>query len=53
MSSGMGGWAVFLVLGVLIWMTSAGALTHPAYRLVLMVAVFSWCAYIVRTPKSS
>jgi hypothetical protein len=51
--TGLGYWSVFLVLGAFLWLTSAGALTHPAYRLVLMLAVFSWFGYIVRTPKSS
>jgi hypothetical protein len=53
MFSGLSGWPVFLVLGALLWLTSVGALTHPAYRLLLMLAVLSWCGYIVRTPKSS
>ncbi len=53
MISGLGGWSVFLLLGVLLWLTSVGALTHPAYRLLLMLAIVSWCAYIVRSPKSS
>jgi hypothetical protein len=44
---------VFLVLGSLLWLTSVGLWSHPAYRLVLMLAVFSWFGYVVRTPKSN
>jgi hypothetical protein len=46
-------WTALLVLGALLWLTSVGVGSHPAYRLVLMVAVFSWCGYVVWTPKSS
>ena len=53
MRTGLGSWSVFLVLGALLWLASVGALTHPAYRLLLMLAVFSWFGYVVRTPKSS
>ena len=45
-------WMVFLILGSLLWLTSIGVWSHPAYRLVLMLAVFSWFGYVVRIPKS-
>jgi hypothetical protein len=44
-------WTVFLVLGGLVWLASAGVWSHPAYQLVLMLAVLSWFAYVVWTPK--
>jgi hypothetical protein len=48
-------WAAFLVLGVLIWLASAGAWSNQVYTLVLMVVVFSWFGYVVRdrAPKSN
>jgi len=46
-------WTVFLVLGALLWLASVGVWSHPAYRLVLMLAVLSWFAYVVRAPKSN
>ena len=44
-------WTVFLFQGALLWLTSVGVWSHPAYRLVLMLAVLSWFAVIVRAPK--
>jgi hypothetical protein len=44
---------VFLVLGALLWLTTVGAWSHPAYRLLLMLAVLSWFGYIAWTPKSN
>jgi hypothetical protein len=46
-------WTMFLVLGTLLWLTSVGVLSHPAYQLVLMLAMFSWFGYVVWTPKSN
>jgi len=46
-------WTVFLVLGALLWLASVGVWSHPAYRLVLMLAALSWSAYVVRAPKSN
>jgi hypothetical protein len=46
-------WMVFLVLGSLLWLTSVGVWTDPAYRLVLMLGVFSWFGYVVRIPRAS
>jgi hypothetical protein len=46
-------WTLFLVFGALLWLTNVGVGTHPVYRLALMLAVFSWCGYVVRTPKSA
>ena len=45
-------WTMFLVLGVLLWLSSVGVWSHPAYRLVLMLAIFVWCAEFVRTRKA-
>ena len=52
MRTGMGVWSAFLVLGALLWLTTAGAFTHPAYRLVVMLAVLSWAGYIMWSPTS-
>ena len=51
MRTGRGYWTVFLVLGALVWLASVGAFAHPVYRLVVMLAVFSWFGDTVRTPK--
>jgi hypothetical protein len=53
MRSGKGIWSAFLIFGALLWLASVGPFTHPAYRLVLMVAGLSWAGYVVWTPKSS
>jgi len=52
MKRGPAFWTVFLVLGVLLWLTSVGVWSHPAYRLVLGLAVFSFAGYVVWIPKS-
>jgi hypothetical protein len=44
-------WTMFLVLGALLWLSSVGVWSHPAYRLVLALAIFVWSAEVVRTPK--
>jgi hypothetical protein len=51
MRKGIALWTAFLVLGVLIWLESNAAPSHPIYRLCLMVAAFSWFGYTARTPK--
>jgi hypothetical protein len=45
-------WTTFLVLGALLWLSSVGVWSHPAYRLVLMLAIGVWSAEFVRTPKA-
>ena len=52
MRSGRVLWMVFLVLGALLWLASIGVWSHPAYRMVLMLAILSWSAYVVWSPKS-
>jgi len=42
-----------LILGGLLWLSSIGVGSHPAYRLTLMFTIFVWSAWIVRTPKAS
>ena len=46
---------VFVFSGALFWLASAGAWTNPVYTLALMVAAFSWFAYVVRdrSPKTN
>jgi len=44
-------WSVFFGLGLMVWQTSLGALSHPMYRLAVMVAVLVWAANFVRTPR--
>ncbi len=54
LASGAFVWAAFLVFGALLWLASAGALSNPAYTLLVMLAVFMWFGYVVRdrAPKS-
>ncbi len=44
-------WTTFLVLGVLLWLSSVGIWSHPVYRLVLGLATFVWAAEFIRTRK--
>ena len=53
MRRGVALWAVFLVLGALIWLESIGVGSHPAYRFCLMAVAFSWFAFAARDPKST
>ena len=51
MQSGALPWAVFLILGTLLWLSSVGVWSHPVYRLTLMFAIFACCAWVVRAPE--
>lgn len=53
MRKGTGLWAVFLVLGALLWLASVGVWNHPVYMLCLMVVSFSWFGYTASAPKSN
>ena len=44
-------WATISAFGLVLWLSSVGAGTHPAYRLVLMVAMLSWCAWFIAAPE--
>ena len=47
MRKGTGLWAVYLVLGALLWLASVGFSNHSVYMLCLMVVLFSWFGYTV------
>ena len=51
MKNGVVLWTTFLVLGILLWLSSVGVWSHPVYRLGLMLTIFVWCAEVVRTRK--
>jgi hypothetical protein len=44
-------WSTVAAFGLLFWLSSIGVGTHPAYRLVLMVAMLSWCGWFVAAPR--
>ena len=44
-------WSTCVAFGLLLWLSSIGVLTHPAYRLGLMVAMFSWFGWFVAAPR--
>ena len=41
-----------LIFGGLLWLSSIGVWSHPAYRLTLMLTMWVWFARVVRTPKA-
>jgi hypothetical protein len=43
--------ATTFILGGLVWLSSMGVWSHPAYRFGLMVTIFVWCGLVVRTPN--
>lgn len=53
MRNSLGFWIVFLAIGALLWLSSIGVWSHPAYRLVLMVVMLTWFGYVAVNPKSS
>jgi hypothetical protein len=44
-------WTVFLVLGILFWLSSVGVWNHPAYQLILMSSMFAFCGWVVCVPE--
>jgi hypothetical protein len=40
------------ILGGLLWLSSMGMWSHPAYRLSLMITMFLWFGWVVRTPRA-
>ena len=51
MHSGTVLWTTLLIFGALLWLSSVGIVSHPAYRLVLMLAFFVWSAEFARSRK--
>lgn len=51
MRSGVLLWMVFLVFGILLWLSSVGLWSDPVYRLILMLAFFAYFACVVRAPE--
>ena len=45
-------WTTCAAFGLLLWLSSIGVGTHPAYRLVLMLAMLSWCGWFVAAPRA-
>ena len=44
-------WITLAAFGLLLWLPSNDVGAHPTYRLVLMVAMFSWCGWWVAAPS--
>jgi hypothetical protein len=44
-------WSMVAAFGLLLWLSSIGVGTHPAYKLLLMVAMLSWAGWFVAAPR--
>jgi hypothetical protein len=46
-------WIAIVVIGVLLWLSSAGIGTHPFYRGALMIGTLLLCACVARDRKTA